>query len=164
MTGLDSVRQHHLAAARAQAERILENARQQAGDIVRKGDADASILVEAARQEGEVAAGLDTDRAWTSARRRARGAILAAQREMYDELRARAALAVRRDARYPLLLAHLGLAAQRRLGPGAAVEIDHDGDGGVTTTRKDRRIVWPLAAIVDAGLSELGPRVEEIWR
>jgi vacuolar-type H+-ATPase subunit E/Vma4 len=164
MTGLDSVRLHHLAAARAHAEQILEDARQQAGEIARKGDADSSALVEGARHEGEAAAGLDTDRAWTSARRKARGAILAAQREMYDELRARVALAVRRDVRYPVLLEHLGHAAQRQLGPGAAVEIEHVGDGGVIATRKDRRVVWSLATIVDAGLSELGPRVAEMWR
>ncbi|HEX9100290.1 MAG TPA: hypothetical protein VF956_12450 [Candidatus Dormibacteraeota bacterium] len=164
MTGLDALREHHLAAARTQAEQILQHARQQAGEIAGKGDADALAVVEKARHEGEAAAGLDTDRAWTAARRKARGAILAAEREMYDELRARVALAVRRDARYPVLLEHLGHAAQRRLGPGAMVEIDRDGDQGVSATRKDRRVELSLAAIVDAGLGELGPRVAELWR
>jgi hypothetical protein len=88
----------------------------------------------------------------------------AAQREMYEELRARVARGVRADARYPLLLERLGHASHRQLGPGARVEIDRDGDHGVTATRKDRRVQWSLAAIVDAGLSELGPSIAELWR
>jgi vacuolar-type H+-ATPase subunit E/Vma4 len=164
MTGLDAVRQVHLAAARGQAEMILKDARQQAKEIAARGDADAAALEEGARREGEAAAGLDTDRAWKTARRRARGATLAAQREMYDELRARVASAIRQDARFPALLESLSHAAQRQLGPGAKVEIDPVGDHGVTVTRKDRRVEWSLAAIVEAGIDELGPRIAEMWR
>jgi vacuolar-type H+-ATPase subunit E/Vma4 len=164
MSGLDALRRHHLAEARAQAEKILQHARQQASEIAAKRDNEARAIVEQARDEGEAAAGLDTDRAWTSARRRARGVILAAQREMYDELRSRVALAIRQDSRFPVLLERLGHAAQRQLGPGAAVEIDRDGDRGVTATRKDRRVEWSLGAIVEAGLTGMGPGIGDLWR
>lgn len=164
MTGLDAVRRHQLATARAEAESILQDARQQAGAIAATGESDAAALLEGARQEGETAASLDTDRAWKTARRRARGTMLAAQRETYEELRSRIAFAIRHDQRYPVLLERLGHAAQRQLGPGARVEVDRDGDGAVTATRKDRRIQWSLAAIVEAGLDELGPTIAEVWQ
>jgi vacuolar-type H+-ATPase subunit E/Vma4 len=164
VTGLEAVREHYLAEARARAGRILEDSRLQAREIVARGASGAAAVTEGARHEGEAAARLDTDRAWTAARRRARSLILSAQREAYDELRARLALAIRRDVRYPRLLERLGHAAQRQLGPGAIVETDRDGDHGVVATRRDRRVGWSLSDVVAAGLDELGPSVAELWR
>ncbi|MGZ6256709.1 MAG: hypothetical protein ACXWMB_06805, partial [Candidatus Limnocylindria bacterium] len=128
------------------------------------GVAAAAALVESAQKEGEAAADVDTNREWTTARRRARGLILSAQREMNEELRAAVARAARADPRYPALLERLARDGQRQLGPGAEVELDRDGEGGVRVMRKGRRIDWSLAAIVAGGLDRLGPRVTELWR
>ena len=164
MNGLESVREHHLAAAHEQAESILRDARAQAHEITASGAAAAAALVEHAQKEGEAAADLDTSREWITARRRARGLILSAQREMYEELRAAVARAVRADPRYQALLQRLAHDGQRQLGPGAEVEVDRDGEDGVRVTRKGRRIDWSVAAIVAGGLDRLGPRVTELWR
>lgn len=164
MTGLESVREHHLASARAQAETIVRGARAQAQEITASGAAAVVALVEQARREGEAAAELDTNREWITARRRARGLILAAQRDMYEELRGAVARAAREDPRYPALLERLARAGQRQLGPGAEVELDREGEGGVRVSRKGRLVDWSLAAIVRGGLDRLGPRVTELWR
>jgi hypothetical protein len=162
--GLESVREHHLAAARARAESTLGEARSRAHDLATSGAAAVAALVEHAQKEGAAAADIDTNREWIAARRRARGLILTAQREMYDELRDAVARGARADPRYPALLERLARAGQRQFGPGADVELDRDGEGGVRITRKGRRIDWSLAAIVGGGLDSLGPRITELWR
>ncbi len=164
MTRLEAVQRHHLAAAHARADAILRDARAQAQQIAAKSEADARELVEQAEKEGEEAAELDTSREWTSARRRARSVILAAQSEAYQDLRTAVAAAVRSDSRYPSLLGWLADAAHRKLGPGAEVAVDAGGKRGVMATRKDRLVDWSLEKIVDESVSRLGPSVEELWR
>lgn len=164
MNGLEAVREHHLAAARGEAESILRGARAQAQEITASGAAAAAALLESARKEGEAAADVDTNREWVTARRRARGLILSAQREMFEELRDSVARAVRADPRYPALLERLARDGQRQLGPGAEVELHRDGEDGVRVTRKGRWIDWSVAAIVARGLDRLGPQVTELWR
>ncbi len=164
MSGLEAVRRHHLAAAHARADAILRDARAQAQQIAAKSETDARALVEQAEKEGEEAAELDTSREWTSARRRARSVMLAAQSEAYQDLRTAVAGAVRSDSRYLSLLSWLADAALRKLGPGAEVAVDTGGDRGVTATRKDRLVEWSLEKIVDESVYRLGPSVEELWR
>lgn len=164
MTSLEAVRSHHLAAAHARSDAILRDARLQAQQIAAGSAADAAALIEHAEKEGEEAAELDNSREWTAARRRARSVLLAAQREVYEELRAAIATAVRADPRYPVLLERLAGAAHRQLGPGAEVVVDAAGDRGVTATRKDRHVDWSLEKIVEESVDGLGPQVVELWR
>lgn len=164
MTGLETVRSHHLAAAHAHADAILRDARAQATQIAAKSAADGAALIEHAEKEGKEAAELDTSREWSAARRRARSIILAGQREVYDDLRAAVAAAVRSDSRYPALLERLADAAHRQLGPGAEVAVDAGGDRGVTATRKHRHVDWSLHKIGEESIDRLGPAVEELWR
>ncbi len=164
MTGLETVRSHHLAAARARADALLRDARVQAKQILSRSSADAAALIVNAEKGGEEAAALDTSREWTAARRRARSIILAAQQGAFSDLQAAAAAAVRADTRYPVLLERLADEAQRRLGPGADVDVDASGDLGVTAMRKNRHIAWSLDSIVRESIERLGPEVEELWR
>jgi vacuolar-type H+-ATPase subunit E/Vma4 len=164
VTGLESVRIHHLAAARGRANAILQDAHAQAQRILTRSQAEAAALIARAEQEGDEAADLDTGREWASARRRARGIILATQREVYVELVAAVAAGVRSDPRYKALLQRLADAARRALGPGAEVMIDPAGDRGVTASRKDRHVEWPLEKIVEQSLARLGPGIQELWR
>jgi hypothetical protein len=164
MTSLETVRNHHLAAARARADALLRDARVQAQQILSKSSDGAAALIENAEKEGAEAAALDTSREWTAARRRARGIILAAQEGVYGDLQAAAAAAVHADPSYPVLLARLADEARRRLGPGADVDVDASGDLGVCATRKDRHIAWALDSIVRDSIERLGPEIEELWR
>jgi hypothetical protein len=162
--GLEAVRAHHLAEAEAQAETIIKEARAQAARLLAQSSEDAEELLARARQEGREAAALDTDREVATARRRARGVILAAERDAYESLRIEASKAIRADARYPALLERIGDSASRQLGPGTDVVTDPQGDGGVSATRKNRRAGRSLKDIVDESLRRLGPAVTELWR
>jgi vacuolar-type H+-ATPase subunit E/Vma4 len=164
MTGLEALREHHLASCREQAAELIRGARAQAQEIATNASADAARLIETARRDGESAADLDLGREWTSSRRRATAVILAAQRASYGELRGALAAAIRSDPRYPDLLGRMATIAHQRLGPGAEVHIDRHGDGGVVATRTDRRIECSLASMVDASLDQLGPAIREMWR
>jgi vacuolar-type H+-ATPase subunit E/Vma4 len=164
VTGLETVRSHHLAAAHTHADAILRAARAQATQIAAKSAADGAALIEHAEKEGEEAAELDTSREWSTARRRARSIILAGQRVVYDDLRAAVVGAIRSDSRYPALLKQLADAARRQLGPGAEVAVDAGGDRGVTATRKNKHVDWPLHEVADESIDRLGPAVEELWR
>lgn len=164
MKGLEAVRRHQLAAAHAQAEAILRDARAQAQQIGAKAADDARELIGHAESEGDSTAELDTSRKWTAAKRRARGLILAAQREVYDDLRAAVSAAIRLDSRYPALLEQLAASAHRELGPGAKVSINSVGTGQVTASRKHRHVEWSLDQIVQDGIERLGPGIEELWR
>jgi len=159
--GLDSVRANHLETARARAEAIVRDARAQADQMLTSSTADAKALTERAEQEGDASADLDTNRGWTAARRRARGILLAAQRDLYDELRGAIAAAVQSDARYPSFLQQLADEARRRLGPGAEVGV---AGSEVNGTRKERHVRWSLQDLIDESLGRLGPEVEELWR
>ncbi len=161
MKGLDPVRANHLESARSRAEAMVRDARAQAEQIIARATADARALTEQAEQEGEASADLDTSRGWTGARRRARGILLAAQRDVYDELRNAVDGAVQSDTRYPSFLQRLADEARRRLGPGAEVRVDRN---LVLGKRKERHVRWSLQDIIDESLSRLGPDVEELWR
>ncbi|HUZ88584.1 MAG TPA: V-type ATP synthase subunit E [Candidatus Acidoferrales bacterium] len=164
MTGLEVVQKHQLAATHAQADAILGDARTQAQQIMAKAKADAHDLIDHAEKEGDMAAELDTSREWTTARRRARGIILAAQSAVYDELRAAVSAAIRSDPRYPSLLHELADSAHRHLGPGAEVSVDTGGTRVVTASSKHRHVDWSLDSIAKESLDRLGTGIEELWR
>ena len=161
MKGLDPVHANHLESARLRAEAIVREAREQADQIIANSSADARALTEQAEHEGEASADQDTNRGWTAARRRARGILLAAQLDVYDELRSALTSAVQSDARYPSLLQRAADDARRRLGPGAEVRVD---GSQVSGTRKERHVRWSLRDIIDESLGRLGPDVEELGR
>jgi vacuolar-type H+-ATPase subunit E/Vma4 len=159
--GLDPVRAIHLEGAHARAEAIVRDARAEAGQIIARSTADADALTEQAEREGESSADLDTNRGWTAARRRARGILLAAQKDVYDELRSAVAGAIQSDARYESFLLRLADEARRRLGPGAEVHVD---GSEVRGTRQKRHVRWSLQDLIDDSLGRLGSDVEELWR
>lgn len=161
MKGLDPVRATHLERARARAEAIARGARAEAHQIFASSTADADALTEQAEREGESSADLDTNHAWTAARRRARGILLAAQKDVYEELRSAAAGAIQSDTRYESFLQRLADEARRRLGPGAEVHVD---GSEIRGTRKERHVHWSLQDLIDESLGRLGADVEELWR
>ena len=161
MKGLDAVHAHYLAEQRTRAAAIVDAARAAAQEATAQARGDAARLIEDAKHQGESTAEGDTNRELASARRRARGIVLSAQRAVYDELCARSEKAVREDSRYPLLLRLIADDAQRRLGPGADVVTAED---AVTATRKHRHVHWSLGEAVGDALSGLGPELTELWR
>jgi vacuolar-type H+-ATPase subunit E/Vma4 len=161
MTGLESLREHHLADARAQAASRVAEARAASQAMLEKAKADAAALTRQAEEEGQTSAEQDTGRDWIAARRRARAIRLAAQRSVYENLRAEAARAVESEPRCADLLRSVADAARLRLGPGAVVSVDRR---GVRAARKATHVRWTIEEAVDGALSQLGPQVEELWR
>ena len=161
MTGLQAVREAHLAAARVHADELLAHARDVAQGILVGAQAEAADLTKQAEEEGQASADQDTGRDWTAARRRARAIRLAAQRGAYEALRARAAHAVEADPRMDALLRNVADAARMRLGPGASVALE---PGAVVASRRTTHVRWTVEDSIDAALERLGPQLEELWR
>jgi vacuolar-type H+-ATPase subunit E/Vma4 len=161
MTGLEAVRKRRLEDARRDAERLLTEAREEANRLRAAADADAQAMISSARHQGDAAANADTLRDWTSARRRARAIVLAAQKAAYRKLVDDAADAVRSDPRFTQLVRSVVDDAKRVLGPGARVTVGADEVAG---SRNDREVRWTLNEAVEAALDSGAFDFEVLWR
>lgn len=141
-----------VAGAEAEAEAALGRARQEAEDLRAlaraQGEADAEAVLVSAR---------------TRSRRRARARVLAAQRELYDELRRRVHRAAgdraSDPAGYDRLRRRLVERAHEALGPEAVVS--EPPEGGVVARSGGRRFVCTLPDLADAALATVD--VEGLW-
>jgi vacuolar-type H+-ATPase subunit E/Vma4 len=137
------------AAARAAADEVTGAALDQAARITAEaaelGAADANAAVAAAR---------------SAARRTAHGIVLAARREAYDTLRARARVAVaqlRTDPSYGLTRRRLVNQVHRLLGPDAVVR--EGVDGGVIGEAGARRVDLSLARFTELAVDTVAAEV-----
>jgi hypothetical protein len=158
--GLEPVAAHHAEAQRGRAAALLAAARDGAAATLAKAEAEAAAIIEAAEHEGESSAELDTNREWVAGRRRARGMVLAARRDIYDELKRRCVEAARQDRRLGELVALVADDARRQLGPGTDVVAGKD---TVTASRKGRHIRWSIEDRVDEVLGTMPEEVEALW-
>lgn len=161
---LGPLRDALLAEARAEAARTLAQADADAAATIAAARAEAEALVEQARADGAAAAEIEGAHVQAQARRAARAAVLAAQRELYDELCRRAfdeAAALRGTAVWETLLSHLEAAARSQLGPAARVEVDPA--TGVRAYLNGTSVDYSLSVVVDRALERLGARTEELW-
>ncbi|RZU53391.1 hypothetical protein EV385_5314 [Krasilnikovia cinnamomea] len=161
MTGnLDSlapVRSALLNRARADAEKIRAGAAAEAGQAT----AAAQARAEAIRAEAETAGRAEARAAGAAevaaAGRTARGLILRARREAYEELRD----AVRqRLAEDPLLIEVFSARIRRALSPGATLTVV---PGGVVGVDEDRQVECTIDGLTDEVLRRLGSSVEDLW-
>ncbi len=144
-----------LTAADAETEQRIAAARREAGTIIAQARARGE-------SEGRVAGARDA----AVQRSFAHQQVLAAQREVYDELHRRArdaTLALRDDPEYPALLDRLSAAARRELGDGAEIERDPPEVGGVRARDGTRSVDYTLPVLADRAIAELGPRLRDIW-
>lgn len=128
--------------------------------------AEADALVARARAEAQQRAELDVQRRCSAQRRDAQGRILRARRQAYESLREEAiaaALRLRGEPGYEALLDRLEADARARLGPGATIERDPAGVGGVIARDGQRLIDATLPALAEHALEELGTEVETLW-
>lgn len=163
---LDPVRESLLADAHAAAERVRSQAAADARKRVAQARRRAGELVATARRRGAAEGRLEAAVEEANARVRARGQVLAARREAYDELRRAAhdaVLRLREEPDYDDLLERLVQAARRDLGPACEVELDPPGAGGVRASAGTRRINLTLAALADRCIGDLGPAVRRLW-
>jgi vacuolar-type H+-ATPase subunit E/Vma4 len=163
---LEPLRQAFLEQAQTDSERIRAEASARAAEQVERVEREGAASVERARAQGGLAGGLQVARAVAVARRSARGVILRAKLDLYDELHVRAHEAVfvlRADPSYRALLESLAATARRQLGDDAVLEIDPADAGGVRAAVGGRSVDYTLVALTERCLRRLAGRLEELW-
>ncbi len=156
-----------LSAAEADAESLIVDASSRAAREISDAQAEVTALVDRARAEGEAAARREAVHVVGRARSEGRALVLAAQREVYDELHRRTLADVdglRLEPAYGHLLERLEGMARAQLGPNASVEVDPPTIGGVRASSGPRRIDLTLPALADRCLTALGTELERLWR
>jgi len=164
---LGPLRDDALAQARADAAAALAEADSRAAAALAATRERGDELVRRARADGAAAAAIAGAHDEAQARRTARALVLAAERELYEELCRRAdeeVFALRDGDAYRTLLEELSATARRQLGAGARLDVDPDGLGGVRGSSNGRSVDYTLPSIVDRALERLGARTEELWR
>ncbi|HEY7691271.1 MAG TPA: hypothetical protein VH816_02920 [Gaiellaceae bacterium] len=162
----DSLRTSFLDEVRADAVRGREESDLRIAAMRAEAERRGLALVEEARAEGAAAAALVDRQDRAAARRRARTTVLAAKRELYEELcrRAKAAArSLRDDPGYPALLEQLVATARAQLGEDAMLEIDPPGQGGVRGSSGTRHVDYTLDALAERCLERLGGGLERLW-
>jgi cell division septum initiation protein DivIVA len=161
---LEPVRAWLLAAARAQAEHLVAEAAADAERLLTGARAEADAILAEAREQGiaEGSALAVAERAHT--RRLARRLVLDAERQTYEELRARSRAAVRalrQDPGYPALRERLTRLSLAAAGPDARVS-EHP-DGGVVAEAPGIRVDCTLDSLAERAVMALGGEVAELW-
>jgi vacuolar-type H+-ATPase subunit E/Vma4 len=163
---LEAARDSRLADAHAEADRIGAQAAAEAAARAAEARRRADAFIGRAREQGTAEGQRDAAADEAAARVRARGEVLAARREAYDQLchAARAAVMRLRDApEYPEVLDRLADAARGELGAAADLEIDPPEAGGVRARAGSRRIDATLPALADRAIADLGPTLGRLW-
>jgi vacuolar-type H+-ATPase subunit E/Vma4 len=158
------VREALLAAARADAERVLADTDAESAEMLARARAEADAIRAESRAQGEAdaAASLVTERA--RSRRQARTVLLTAQAESHAALRARAVEEVstlRADAAYPGWRDRMRERVRAALGEDA--EVTELAEGGVRGEAGGRRVEYTLGGLAEEAVAALGPDVEGLW-
>jgi vacuolar-type H+-ATPase subunit E/Vma4 len=155
-----------LAEVSGETKRAAAEARAAASERLAEATRRASAVVEEARRQGEETGGREGRRRGAAARQKARELRLEARQALLAHVRRearRAVLSLRDDPGYPRLLDRLGAAATAQLGPGAQIEVDPPGLGGVTGRAGPLVVDYTLPALADRALDDLGVELEELW-
>ena len=161
---LAPVRAGLLRGAEAEAGRIRAAARAQADSILDQARCGAAEMTGRARARGEAEAGPAADAERSRGRDQARSIVLGAQLEAYQDLRAQVLAEVgglRTEPRYQGLLGQLVTMAARAAGPGAAVTVQPE--GGVMARSGDIVVDCTLPRLADRAVDELGDQVRDLW-
>jgi vacuolar-type H+-ATPase subunit E/Vma4 len=161
---LAPVRQALLDHARQEGERLVAAARADADATVRDADDEVARAVEDARRRADATARARRASELVRARRERQAALLRAQAEWTDRLRAaiRSATATfPDDPRYPALVVRLEQLARRQLGDGASIE--HPTVGGVTASVPGRRVDYGLPALAERAFGVVAEEAGSPW-
>ncbi|HEY8474223.1 MAG TPA: hypothetical protein VIL37_16510 [Natronosporangium sp.] len=160
---LRPVRAALLAAARADAGRIVAEAEQAAAATLAQGRAAADRIRTEARAQGTASGQAVAAAARRRARRAARARVMLARREAYEQLRAAARRAVARlpaEPDWPRRRAALAAAVTARLGPGTVIR--ETADGGVVGERAGRRVDCSLAVLADRAADAVAQQLQTL--
>ena len=161
---LEPVRQRLRRDAEEQAAQLRVAAREHSAAIIRQAREDAAAVLDESRAEAAATAAPVTADELQRARDTARAAVLAAQREAYDDLRMRvrhAVGALPEEPGYDRLMRRITRLAEQAAGPSA--QLESPPAGGVIA-RSDGMIVdCSLVRLADLAMAELGGAIRELW-
>jgi len=161
---LQPVRRRLLECARADAEREIAEAQQDAERVLAQARDQAAQLAETARAAGQAAARTVGAQRRSALQRELRGAVLAAQQDIYQLWCGRgteAVLRLRDDPSYPRWADALRAAARASLG--ADVQLREHPSGGVVAEADRRFMDLSMAGIAARVLDETAAQVDELW-
>jgi len=157
---LEPLRAALIKRARDAASDLRSDAERQARAIVEAAEEHAAARLTQVRSEGAaVAAQLEAQERGRS-HQAARGVVLAAQRAVYDDVRAQTRAAVRELLADPEQYQRLAATVRGELGQDAAVRDRPDG-GLVAEAPDGRRVDASLDALVERALTNLD--LEQLW-
>jgi vacuolar-type H+-ATPase subunit E/Vma4 len=161
---LAPVRAHVLRAARAEAERIIAQARIQAATVVQNARRGADEAVELAEAQGRADGALAAAAERSRGREQARSIVLGAEREAREELCGQVLAVVsglRAEPGYGQLLIRLTSMAARAAGPDATVTVQPA--GGVVARSRGVVVDCTLPRLAGLAVDALGDQVRELW-
>ncbi len=164
VAALQPVRRHLLECARADAEREIAEAEQEAERVLAAAHDQAAQLAETARAAGRDAAEAVSAQRRAALQRELRGAVLAARCDVYQRWCRRsteAVLRLRDDPAYPHWAAALRAAAQATLG--ADAQLNEHPTGGVVAEAGQRCIDLSLAGIAARVLDDTTAQLDAPW-
>jgi vacuolar-type H+-ATPase subunit E/Vma4 len=164
MAALQPMRRHLLECAGADAAREIAEAEREARSVLAEAHNQAAQLAAAGRAAGRAAAETVSAQRRAALQRELRGAVLAAQHDIYQQWCRRgteAVLRLRDDPAYPRWAAALRSAAQATLG--ADAQLREHPTGGVVAESGERRIDMSLAGIAARVLDNTTAQVDEPW-
>jgi vacuolar-type H+-ATPase subunit E/Vma4 len=157
---LEPLRAALIARAHAEADRVCAAAEADGQRVLAAARKNAAQLLSDARAQGEADAAALLAVEAASARRAARGVLLAAQRAAYDELRQRARTSARALLDDRSRRARLTAVVRDRLGEHAVVR-EHPDGGLLAETPDGRRVDASIDTLVDIALAQLD--LEPLW-
>lgn len=161
---LTPVREALRSAAETRAEQLRQDATEEAKEVVAAADDEAARILSAAVSDGQASARADAALRSARARRQAHEVVLAQQSALRHELQEgvrEAAVAVRKESAYPMLLAILKERCLAVLGGDAVVT--EDPAGGVVARAGSRSLDLRLPTLAARTLDAMGPEVSRLW-
>jgi hypothetical protein len=158
------VRAALIAAAMRRAGQARAAASAEAGAVLVAADRQVREILSQARARGELDGRSAAALRQAAARHTARQAVLAAQRDIYEEFRRRvrdAVVGLREDPVYPRLHGRLEELARRAAGPSATVT-PHPA-GGVVAEGHGTFVDCSLPRLADWAVDALGAGVSALW-
>lgn len=163
----DALRPLHaelLRRARAEADQILADANADARDVLDGAEKEAHRIIDSARAAGAAEALMAQDAERARTRRAHQRGVLAARRNGYEQLRARATDAVhelRGEPGYPALRERLAARAVQVLGTG--VIVTDAPAGGIVAEAAGRRLDLSLTAFAERALERAEADIDGLW-
>lgn len=165
-SALEPVRRCLLDEAHRTADNIVSDAQRAGDELIAAAQRESDEALDRAHRRAEATVAAQAAQARENARRDAHAELLRTHDELRRELADRvrdAAVELRHDPRYPVLLDELERLARDQLGADAEVDRDPDQGGGVVAVSGDRRVDYRMPVLADRAIAAIADEVATLW-